>query len=304
MDKKLEEDLSRFKRARDAMIHADADELEHVLKEFVREIRRNELLAAVRPSSGDFDIEAWWSGQTADQRRGFISSLDFPDDEDQKLLVLLDLAESMASGDPKQTSISSFGQLFGKYKARDANPLVLNIVLRPLAEMLSDRLRSQVEIANPAIRELAGVPLSRIPADDETRIFLSHKTADKPLVTPYYDVLKELGLSPWLDSHDMRPGDVLHRGISDGFDHACAVVFFITKNFRDERWLAHEINRAVHRKIDRENRFAIITLVFDGAEVPRPLQDYIYHSVNNEVEAVRQILRGLPIEVGPPRWRE
>lgn len=306
MDAKVENNLARFKRVRDAMIAADAAELEHTLKQFVRELERNDLVALTLPSDEDFDVEAWWNRQRWEGHPSWrrLSSLDLPDEEDHQMLALLDLARSMASGDREQLDIRGFGQVLGKTKMEDAAALTISIVLRPLAEIISDRVRKQVQLANPAIRELAGVPLDRIPGDDETRIFLSHKTLDKALVRPYYELLKELGLSPWLDEHDMRPGDVPHRGITEGFDHACAVVFFITENFKDERWLAREIDQAVHRKIDQGKRFSVITLVFEGAsDVPRPLQDYIYHPVTNQVEAVRQILRGLPIEVGPARWR-
>ncbi len=82
----------------------------------------------------------------------------------------------------------------------------------------------------------------------------------------------ELGYDPWIDDHEMPAGTTLHRGIADGMDASCAVVFFVTENFEDERWLAREVDHAVHRKIDRDDKFAIITLVLGGV-VPRALKD-------------------------------
>jgi len=76
------------------------------------------------------------------------------------------------------------------------------------------------------------------------------------------------------------------------------------QHFSDERWLKREVDHAVNRKVERGDRFAIITLVFDGAEVPRPLQDMLYVPVQNGVSAVREIVRALPVRVGPALWRE
>ncbi len=305
MDPKLEDELARFKRYREALIHSDAGELGHHLKDFIREIRRNSLTKSILADLPPFNVAEWWKQQEeAFKRNRRLSSLDYPDGDDERLVVLLDLAESMASNDPNQLSVFGLGQMFGKHKMADASTVAINLVLRPFATLLSDKLRKKVEVANPAVRELAGVPLNLIPADDEIRIFLSHKTIDKPLVMPYYEVLKELGLAPWLDEKDMRAGDVLHREITGGFDQSCAVVFFITENFRDERWLKHEVDQAVMRYIDRQPRFSIISLVFDGAEVPRPLKNYLYVNVKDNVSALKDLIRGLPIEVGPPRWRK
>jgi len=102
----------------------------------------------------------------------------------------------------------------------------------------------------------------------------------------------------------LKAGDTLHREIADGFDRSCAVIFFVTTQFKDERWLKREVDHAVARKVERGDRFAIISLAFENAEVPRPLKEMLWITVKNEVSAVREILRALPVEVGPTRWRK
>jgi len=302
----LIKELSRFKRYRDNLIQGDTDDLEHNLRDFVVELRRNQLMRAVRSELPDFDAKRWWASETTDdgpQRAGGrrSESIVLPEDEGERLVALLELAESMADG---ELEIYSLGRLLGAFKMDKAKSAVLNRVLHPMADLLTDHLRHEAEIANPAVRELAAVPLDRIPGDQDSTIFLSHKSVDKPFVRPYADLLEVLGFKPWLDERDMRAGDTLHRKIADGFDKACAVVFFITPNFEDQRWLGREIDHAINRKVERGDRFSIITLVFDNAEVPRPLMDYLWVPVQNEVNAVRQIVRGLPVVVGPPRWRQ
>ena len=305
MDRILLKELTRFKRYRDELIHAEGDELDHHLRDFVREIKRNTLIQSVLERLPKFDVDTWWGTQTGGERRGgrSVTPFEFPEDDDDRLLALLDLAESFASSDPTDVKVFGFGQLFGKYKISAARSTTMNMVLRPLAELLTDRIREELEVANPAIRELAGVPLDRVPVAENTKIFLRHKSVDKKMVRPYYNLLKELGLNPWLDEMDMKAGDTLHREIANGFDNSCAVVFFITENFKDERWLRREVDHAVNREIERNKRFVIITLVFDEAPVPRPLGEKLWKAVTNEVDGVREIIRALPLQIGPPRWK-
>lgn len=49
--------------------------------------------------------------------------------------------------------------------------------------------------------------------------------------------------------------------------------------------------------------FAIITLVFAGGDVPRALKDYVFINVSGEADALRRIIKALPLELGPARWR-
>jgi len=139
---------------------------------------------------------------------------------------------------------------------------------------------------------------------NETRIFLSHKSADKPLVYRYYYALKELGFDPWLDEPDMPAGRNLEREILKGFSESCAAVFFVTKNFQDENYLATEVDYAIKQKRKKNKNFAIVTLRYpEASSVPELLTTYVYKNVSNDLEGFRQLLRALPIEVGPIRWK-
>lgn len=113
-----------------------------------------------------------------------------------------------------------------------------------------------------------------------TKLFLSHKGSDKPMVQRFFAILKELGFDPWLDEDAMVAGTELERAILDGFQRSCAAVFFITPNFQDEKYLRSEINYAVQQKREKDGRFAIITLLFtdkNGAKgaVPDLLRTYV-----------------------------
>jgi|GEM_PF-1966755 len=144
--------------------------------------------------------------------------------------------------------------------------------------------------------------------DARTRIFLSHKGADKPMVRKFHKLLRELGFQPWLDEDAMPAGTQLHRGILQGFQNSCAAVFFITPEFVDESYLGQEINYAVEQKTAKGDRFSIITLVFRGRKgqevvVPDLLKTYVWKEPSDELDALTEIIRALPITLGPPDWK-
>lgn len=139
------------------------------------------------------------------------------------------------------------------------------------------------------------------------KIFLSHKGADKPMVREFKRTLEELGFDPWLDEDAMTAGVELERGILQGFKDSCAAVFFVTPSFQDESYIASEVNYAIQEKRAKQDRFAIVTLVFsDGPSkgiVPDLLKQYVWKEPASQIEAFRELIRALPIGVGPPVWK-
>jgi hypothetical protein len=143
------------------------------------------------------------------------------------------------------------------------------------------------------------------------RIFLSHKTADKPLVRDFKATLEALGFQPWLDEDDMPAGTETNRAILAGMKESCAAVFFVTKNFADKTWIGDEVDYAKMRKNEDGDRFSIITLVFEDALAPGAEKNvpelfrakYIYKKPNSDLEALREILRALPLATGDVRLR-
>lgn len=139
------------------------------------------------------------------------------------------------------------------------------------------------------------------------KIFLSHKGSDKPLARKYKETLQLLGFDPWLDEDAMTAGVNLERGVLDGFKQSCAAVFFVTPSFKDERYLATEVDYAIAEKNKKGDRFAIITLVFKrGTEkgtVPDLLHRFVWKEPGSDLEALQEIVRALPIRVGAIQWR-
>jgi TIR domain len=143
----------------------------------------------------------------------------------------------------------------------------------------------------------------------QDRIFLSHKGANKPMVRQYYGALKAAGFRPWFDEVDIPAGTNPDRGIRQGFKGSCAVVFFITSEFKDEAFLRDEINYAKEEERDKGDRFAIISVILADSgksgkpTVPDLLRQYIWIEEDNHFASLSRILDALPIRLGGSRWK-
>lgn len=142
---------------------------------------------------------------------------------------------------------------------------------------------------------------------EPTKIFLSHKSINKDKVRNFKTILELLGFSPWLDEEAMSAGANLERSLHSGMVDSCAAIFFITPDYKDEKYLATEIDYAISRK-RQDEKFSIITLVFSDENgekgvVPNLLQPYVWKEPANDLLALAEILKALPLEVGDIRFK-
>ena len=142
------------------------------------------------------------------------------------------------------------------------------------------------------------------------KIFLSHKSTDKDAVTDFQKTLRHLGYDPWLDEDAMPAGTPKERGLLQGMQESCAAVFFITPSFKDDGYLATEIDYALEEKRAKNERFAIITLRLGGngdasaPQVPELLKRFTWKTPKTSLEALREIVRALPVVQRSMEWRD
>lgn len=294
----MTESLRGFTSRRDALLHEDEAAFEHLLSRFLGYCDTDKLVQSILaslPAIQETDVDNWWGSL------GERNELEFPSAPDSELSLRYAILKSLAA---QPTAIFKFGHALGHSKRDEALGLFRVLVVRPLAEELSHRLGEAANITTPEARALQAVPLARIPSESEVRIFLSHKTVDKPMVVRYHIALKELGYDPWLDQPAMPAGVNLERSMFEGFEQSCAAVFFVTGNFTDEKYIAAEIEYAVMQKRKKDRKFAIITLRYPGSpSVPGLLTPYVYKDVENDLDGFNEVIRALPIELGPVRWK-
>lgn len=140
--------------------------------------------------------------------------------------------------------------------------------------------------------------ISRAEIVEASKVFLSHRGIEKPLVRSVDRTLRMLNLKTWLDEDDILVGAPLVRAVNAAFESCSAAVFFISKDFMDVGVIGVEIERAIHHRAMSKTPFSIIPLVLrqhGGTDdlVPQPLRDLKWVQVD-DVDIVPVILTGLP----------
>lgn len=136
---------------------------------------------------------------------------------------------------------------------------------------------------------------------ENSRIFLSHKGVNKPLVEKIDCALRLLNLKTWFDRDDLAAGDTLVRGVDKAFAGCAAAVFFISGEYADAGVIGKEIDRALHEAAIRGDAFRIIPLVLaqhggSDERVPAPFKTLVWKTVD-DADIVPTILRALPATV-------
>ena len=141
------------------------------------------------------------------------------------------------------------------------------------------------------------------------KVFLSHKGTDKQTVIDFKETLEILGYDPWLDDDAMPAGTAVERALLQGMKDSCGVVFFVTPSFKDEGFLETEVNYAVQQQRKKGDKFAIVTLLFADAdgntgEIPELIEPYVWKKPKTQLEALREIVRALPVAPVYVDWRD
>jgi len=144
------------------------------------------------------------------------------------------------------------------------------------------------------------------------RAFLSHASEDKrEFVEPLARELAEMGVAPWLDIWEIKPGDSLVKKLFDeGLDTVTAVIVVVSASSAAKPWVREELDAAVVRRITSSTR--LIPIRLDNAPMPSPIQHLIWISAERTPEGIRsaaeQITDALyardkrPAVAPPPRY--
>ena len=191
------------------------------------------------------------------------------------------------------------------------NPLLIMFpsVFQPCKDSIEEKVRNNViyKIAESIFNLETKVYEEKQGMEKNTEVFLSHKSTDKLLVKEIAQTLTAIGYSPWLDEDKMKAGANLERAILNGFENSCAAVFFLTPNFKDEGYLATEIDYAIAEKRNKGDQFVIITLLIPDdegnyGEIPRLLKSYVWKEIR-PIQIIRTIIEVLPIRLNNPSWK-
>jgi hypothetical protein len=119
------------------------------------------------------------------------------------------------------------------------------------------------------------------------KAFLSHASEDKAsFAEPLARELARLGVEPWLDKWEIRPGDSLVRKLFDeGLSTVDAVIVIVSAVSVNKRWVREELDAAMVSRIRNDTR--LIPVQLDGAEMPAPLRHLVWITSDRSSEDVK-----------------
>jgi len=80
-------------------------------------------------------------------------------------------------------------------------------------------------------------------------VFISHSSEDKEVVAiPLTKILKESGLTVWLDKHELFIGDSLRRKIEEGLFNSRFGVVILSENFFKKEWPQKELDALISKE--------------------------------------------------------
>jgi hypothetical protein len=124
-------------------------------------------------------------------------------------------------------------------------------------------------------------------------VFLSHSSADKPVVRELAERLRAAGLRVWFDEWNIRPGDHIPTEIDEGLEHSSVLLFCMSAQAFGSDWALLESHTAVFRDpLNRDRRF--LTLRLDDAPIKPMLRSIAY--LDWRPEADRQVQWGRLLE--------
>lgn len=124
-------------------------------------------------------------------------------------------------------------------------------------------------------------------------VFLSHSSADKPVVRELADQLRAAGLRVWFDEWRNQPDDLISAKIEEGLEHSAVLLLCMSANAFGSDWVSLEVHTAICRDPQNlERRF--LPLRLDDAPIKAILRGYAYIDWQSEADRQAQLGRLLP----------
>jgi hypothetical protein len=102
--------------------------------------------------------------------------------------------------------------------------------------------------------------------DLEFDVFLSHNSADKPLVELIAQRLKsEFGLNPFLDKWNLIPGKTWPKELQRALDESATAAFFLGPGGKGP-WHDEEMQRALVKAVQTRGEYRVIPVLLPGAD--------------------------------------
>ena len=103
-------------------------------------------------------------------------------------------------------------------------------------------------------------------------IFLSHSTNDDAIARDLQRALGDHGLHIWIDSREMRGGDLLSPEIERAIDEADGCMILVSPSSLQSDWVGDELDRAIEAQKRRRagaanGAYPVVPLSLDGTKL-------------------------------------
>src|SRR5881227_2843855 len=100
--------------------------------------------------------------------------------------------------------------------------------------------------------------------EPELDVFLSHATADKPVVEKLARILQKQGIKPWLDAWNLVPGEPWQEAIENALGRCAACAVFFGPGAAGP-WQNEEMRAAIERQVEAGG-YPVIPVLLPKAE--------------------------------------
>jgi len=121
----------------------------------------------------------------------------------------------------------------------------------------------------------------------EPKIFISHASSDREIATEIADSLRRVGLTPWLDTREISPGDSFLAQMNTGLGTAGYVLLLVSAAAHASKWVSREWLAAL-----ASESTVLVPILLDDSGLPPLLKDIVYiDGRRDRARAIEKILQ-------------
>lgn len=128
-----------------------------------------------------------------------------------------------------------------------------------------------------------------------TSVFLSHNSADKPLVRRLARDLVLHGVRVWLDEAELLVGDSLLSRVSTAIIEMDYLAVILTRKSVKSNWVRRELEIAMSGQLE-SNKIKVLPILADDCDIPAFLHGLLYINMTTEAQyliGLQQLIRRL-----------
>lgn len=125
------------------------------------------------------------------------------------------------------------------------------------------------------------------------KVFISHVGCDKSFALQLASDLKAKDVSPWIDVHEIRVGEVILWKIEEALEESDYLIIVISQEAWNSEWVKAEITAAWERQIENKGKY-ILPVFYKDAKIPLLLRGIKYADFRTDyqkgLEELMQVL--------------